>query len=244
MERGPVKTPVELRHDLQTIFQAALRAVDPGEAIRAHVRRDGQRLIVSDRTYDLGHYEALYVVGVGKAGAAMSRVLLRELTQRGVSQERILGLVNVPRETVEPCGPIQLWPARPAGTNQPTLEGAEGARRILALAEQADPNDLLLCPISGGGSALLPAPVPAISLQDKQDVTALLHRCGATIQEMNAVRKHLSLIKGGGLVRHFRGKLCISLIISDVLGDPLDLGESLLAGLLQEGLEGIVVQPC
>src|SRR5207245_9907395 len=87
----------------------------------------------------------------------------------------------------------------------------------------AGPDDVVLCLLSGGGSALLPAPAPGITLQDKQQVTELLHACGATINEMNAVRKHLSQIKGGRLAQAFHGKKLISLIISDVVGDPLDV---------------------
>jgi len=208
------------REHARTIWEAGVAAVRPEHCL-PQAMHQVERL--AREWFEPGARDRILVLGGGKAGAAMSGALLRELTQRGVGPTRILGLVNVPRETAGPCGPIQLWPARPAGTNQPTAEGAEGARRILDLAAKAEPSDLLICLISGGGSALLPAPASAISLQDKQEVTALLHRCGATIQEMNAVRKHLSLIKGGGLVRHFRGKLCISLIISDVLGDPLDV---------------------
>jgi hydroxypyruvate reductase/glycerate 2-kinase len=168
-------------------------------------------------------HDRIMVLGGGKAGAAMTVTLRQELLHRGIDDGRIQGIVNVPNDTVVPIRGLDLWPARPGGTNQPTEEAARGTERILELAEAAAPNDLLLCLISGGGSALMPAPVPGVSLADKRHVTALLHRCGATIQEMNTVRKHLSRIKGGGLVRHFAGRLIISLIISDVIGDPLDV---------------------
>src|SRR5205823_3528096 len=91
------------------------------------------------------------------------------------------------------------------------------------LARTAGPDDVALCLISGGGSALLPAPAEGVSLADKLAVTKLLHHCGATINEMNAVRKHLSAIKGGRLAQAFTGKALYSLIISDVIGDPLDV---------------------
>ncbi|MCS7047294.1 MAG: DUF4147 domain-containing protein, partial [Gemmataceae bacterium] len=93
----------------------------------------------------------------------------------------------------------------------------------LALVETLQPGDVAVCLLSGGGSALLPAPVPGITLADKQQVTKLLHACGATIHQMNAVRKHLSAVKGGRLAQAFRGRLLVSLIISDVVGDPLDV---------------------
>ena len=98
-------------------------------------------------------------------------------------------------------------------------------RDILALVRSARPGDLCLCLLSGGGSALLPAPAEGITLEDKQRVTLLLHACGATIDEMNCVRKHLSAIKGGRLAQAFagEGRSLFSLIISDVIGDPLDV---------------------
>lgn len=159
-------------------------------------------------------------MGGGKAGAAMSAALESALAD---FPGRIEGLVNVPAESVRPLQWIRLHAARPGGTNQPTQAGVDGCRKILDLANSAGPNDVGICLLSGGGSALLPAPVQAISLEDKQRVTLLLHECGATINEMNAVRKHLSRIKGGGLARAFLGKQLFSLIISDVIGDPLDV---------------------
>jgi hydroxypyruvate reductase/glycerate 2-kinase len=94
---------------------------------------------------------------------------------------------------------------------------------MLALLASAGPEDVAICLLSGGGSALLPAPAVGITLDDKQTVTKLLHACGATIREMNAVRKHLSRVKGGRLAQAFRGKWLVTLIISDVVGDPLDV---------------------
>src|SRR5262249_17870906 len=141
--------------------------------------------------------------------------------------DRIEGIVNVPENTRSGGQPqtrrIRPHAARPAGTNQPTAEGVEGTRQILHLARNAGPQDVLLCLISGGGSALLPAPAAGITLEDKQHVTLLLHACGATINEMNCVRKHLSEIKGGRLAQAFKGRALFTLIISDVIGDPLDV---------------------
>ena len=113
--------------------------------------------------------------------------------------------------------------ARPAGVNEPTIEGAAGAAEILRLVESLGADDLCLCLISGGGSALLPAPVEGITLADKLAVTRHLGAAGANIEQLNLVRKQLSRIKGGGLLRACRAGRLISLIISDVLGDPLDV---------------------
>jgi hydroxypyruvate reductase/glycerate 2-kinase len=159
-------------------------------------------------------------MGGGKAGAAMSAAV--ETALAGFAG-RIDGLVNVPADAVRVLRHIRLHAARPAGSNHPTAEGVAGSRQILELAHTAGPDDVGLCLLSGGGSALLPAPVEQITLEDKQAVTRLLHGCGATINEMNAVRKHLSAIKGGRLAEAFRGKSLFSLIISDVIGDPLDV---------------------
>src|SRR5439155_12051407 len=125
--------------------------------------------------------------------------------------------------TEKPTRRIRLHAARPLGSNHPTEDGVRGSREILRLASAAGPEDVGLCLLSGGGSALLPAPAEGLTLADKQAVTQLLHACGATINEMNAVRKHLSAIKGGGLAQAFTGKKLVSLIISDVIGDPIDV---------------------
>jgi hydroxypyruvate reductase len=129
----------------------------------------------------------------------------------------------VPADCVRPLRKVTLHPARPAGVNEPTEEGVAGAREILHIVSRLQPDDLCLVLISGGGSALLPAPIPEISLADKQAVTRFLMQNGATIGELNAVRKHLSLIKGGGLARAIRAGAALTLIISDVVGDPLDV---------------------
>jgi hydroxypyruvate reductase/glycerate 2-kinase len=162
----------------------------------------------------------IIVVGGGKAGAAMSRGVEAALAGR---LDRVIGVVNVPDSLVEPLKAIRLHPGRPTGSNHPTLEGVAGSRMMHDLVVNPRPNDVYLCLLSGGGSALLPAPVSGLTLGVKQEVTKLLHACGATINEMNCVRKHLSRIKGGRLAQAFRGEAMFSLIISDVVGDQLDV---------------------
>lgn len=148
--------------------------------------------------------------------AELEAALAREL-------DKVEGIVNVPEGTLRPLAKIRLHPARPAGSNHPTPAGVEGADEMLRLLASAGPVDVAVCLISGGGSALLPAPAAGVSLADKQAVTKLLHASGATIGEMNAVRKHLSRVKGGRLAEAFRGRRMLSLIVSDVVGDPLDV---------------------
>lgn len=152
----------------------------------------------------------------------MSQALEDGLASLGLL-ERAEGIVNVPDDNAGQLRKITLHAARPAASNHPTAEGVAGSRRILELVASAQEEDLVLCLLSGGGSALLPAPVAGITLEDKQQATKLLHACGATINEMNCVRKHLSDIKGGQLARACKGNKIVSLIISDVIGDPLDV---------------------
>ncbi len=162
----------------------------------------------------------IVVVGAGKAGAAMSAALEAVLVPL---LDKIDGFVNVPAGSEVTLKKIRLHAARATGSNHPTEAGVAGAEEILRLIRGAGPEDVALCLLSGGGSALLPAPAPGITLADKQHATKLLHACGATINEMNAVRKHLSAVKGGRLAQAFAGKMLVSLIISDVIGDPLDV---------------------
>jgi hydroxypyruvate reductase/glycerate 2-kinase len=205
----------DLHKDARAIWQAAVDAAQPGELIRAAFSDSGPAVLESLKTA-----RRILVVGAGKAGAAMSAAVEDVLADR---LDRIEGVVNVPAESVRTLRAIRLHAARAAGSNHPTTDGVAGACQILGLASQAAPDDVALCLLSGGGSALLPAPVEGVTLEDKQQVTRLLHACGATINEMNAVRKHLSLIKGGRLVQAFTGRAMFSLIISDVIGDPLDV---------------------
>jgi hydroxypyruvate reductase/glycerate 2-kinase len=162
----------------------------------------------------------ILVVGAGKAGPGMAVGLERALADR---LDRVEGLVNVPTGMTAPLRKVRLHAARPQGVNEPTAKGVVGADEMLRSLASAGPQDVAVCLLSGGGSALLPAPAEGITLSAKQAVTKLLHRSGANIGEMNCVRKHLSRVKGGRLAEAFRGKFLLSLIISDVVGDPLDV---------------------
>lgn len=201
-----------LRDDALSIWHAAVDAVRPQDLIGRFVESDSRfRAAIAAAARVL-------VVGAGKAGAAMAEALESALLDH---LDKLTGLVNVPAEAVRPLKRIRLNGARPAGSNHPTAAGVAGAEEMLALLRTAGPDDVAVCLISGGGSALLPAP-DGVTLADKQAVTKQLHACGATIQEMNAVRKHLSRVKGGRLAQTFAGRMLVSLIISDVVGDPLD----------------------
>ena len=204
-----------LREQARTIWDAAVAAADPFDLVRSALTGSELRRAVD-------HAGRVVVVGGGKAGAAMAAGVEAALHDR---LDRVCGVINVPEGAVRPLRSVRTHAGRPAGVNHPAEAGVAGVRDMLDLVTAAGPGDLGLCLLSGGGSALLPAPVEGVSLEDKQAVTALLHACGATIDEMNCVRKHLSRFKGGRLAQAFAGRGCplYSLIISDVIGDPLDV---------------------
>ncbi|MFN0053112.1 MAG: glycerate kinase [Planctomycetales bacterium] len=211
-----------LRNDALAIWQAGVSAVDSERLVAGALSVTGETLVVCGKPLPLAQIGRIAVVGGGKAGAGMAAAVEQALGAELVDQ-RVQGWVNVPADCVRPLRKIHLHPARPAGVNEPTEAGVAGARRILEIVSGLDRHDLCLVLISGGGSALLPAPATGLTLADKQGVTRFLMHAGATIQELNTVRKPLSQIKGGGLARACRADRLISLIISDVVGDPLDV---------------------
>jgi glycerate 2-kinase len=227
------RSPAQLRADALAIWQAAVEAVRSDRLVTDNVRVDGDSLNIGDESFALSSVGKIAVVGAGKAGAGMAAGLAAALGERILTDKHVHGWLNVPADCVPantnptrkrgPADTIHLHAARPAGLNEPTADGVLGAEKILEIVSSLGANDLCLCLISGGGSALLPAPVPGVSLAEKQAVTRLLSGGGANIQELNTVRKQLSRIKGGGLARACRAGRLIALIISDVLGDPLDV---------------------
>lgn len=218
-----IRTPQQLREDAQRIWQAGVDGVAPARLLEAEVRVDGRWLWIGEGSIDLESVERIAVVGAGKAGAGMAAALEAILGPHLLGEKQVTGWVNVPADCVRPLSRIRLHAARPAGRNEPTAEGVLGSEAILRLVGSLGRRDLCLCLISGGGSALLPAPVEGISLLDKAAIARVLSAAGANIQELNAVRKPLSRIKGGGLLRACRAGRLVTLVISDVLGDPLDV---------------------
>ncbi|HEX5414964.1 MAG TPA: glycerate kinase [Chloroflexota bacterium] len=195
--------------------QAALAAVEPASAVRSHFRIAGDILQVDGRQYDLNRFRNVFVVGGGKATAPMAREVERVLGSRIRD-----GLITVKYGHQLPTERIRV---EQAGHPIPDDRAVSATENMLGLVQGAGPDDLVICLLSGGGSALLVAPADAISLADKRRVTNALLRSGATINEINTVRKHLSRIKGGGLARAAYPATIITLILSDVLGDPLDV---------------------
>ncbi len=204
----------KLRADAVGIFQAALRAVDPIKVVESQLRLEDSRLVVQHRSFDLEAFDRILVIGAGKASGSMALALERLLGDRIAG-----GCVNV---KVGHGAPVESIEIVEAGHPIPDAAGLEGTRRILDLLEQTSDRDLVLCLLSGGGSALLPCPAEGIPFDEKQETTQILLRCGATIQEINAIRKHISRVKGGNLARWAAPATLVSLILSDVVGDDLD----------------------
>ena len=210
------------RNEARAIWQAGVDAVDSERLVRQAISRTDTGLTICGHEISLSETGRLVVVGAGKAGAGMAQAF-EDAIGPEILNDRVTGWVNVPADCVRPLRKIHLHAARPAGVNEPTEEGVLGAETILELIGELNENDVCIVLLSGGGSALLPAPAEGLSLSDKQNVTRMLMHSGATIQELNTVRKQLSRIKGGRLASATNAGLLIALIISDVIGDPLDV---------------------
>ncbi len=200
-----------MQHTAKTIFNAGLAAVEPRKRVKSVCRIEGDRLTAGDRIYDLSSYRKIYVIGAGKASAAMAAAI-----EDLMGEQLAGGLINVKYGYTMPLKKIRLIEA---GHPLPDENGRRGAAEILKIAENAGEKDLVICLISGGGSALLPLPAAGIELEDKQQAMQVLLSCGAAIEEINTIRKHLSAIKGGRLARAAYPATLVSLIISDVVGD-------------------------
>ncbi len=209
-------------NDALAIWGAGVAAVNSAELVRTAVCRSENRLEICGEVYEIDSIRRIVVVGAGKAGAGMALGLESALGSDLV-QAKVEGWINVPADCVRPLQKIHLHDARPAGVNEPTQQGVEGSERMLEMVAGLQSDDLCIVLLSGGGSALMPLPVPGISLADKLTVTRLLSRGGASIHELNAVRKRISRIKGGGLIRAATAGRIVTLVISDVVGDPLDV---------------------
>ncbi len=212
---------------LETIFRAGVDRVDPYDLIINVLSREGDRLIVTtkdfQRSVDLAGFKRIYILGAGKATAKMA-LAMEEILGQMITD----GVISVKYDHIESLRHIQCIEA---GHPIPDDKGLQASRQIAELARRADEKTLVISLISGGGSALMPLPMESridgeiisVSLAEKQEVTAILLQCGATINEINCLRKHLSLIKGGRLARMIYPAVSLNLILSDVVGDDLDV---------------------
>ena len=226
------------------VLDAAIRAVDPRAAMHAHVVRSDDVLRIGERSYRLSELDRIIVVGGGKSGAPMAAAVHEIVPERIAAgavnvkyghaadaggwqvrfEHRPLAGTNArpaaaPRPAQADAGPIVIIEA---GHPVPDVAGLAGAQRIAALLQGLTERDLVIVLISGGGSALLPLPADAITLADYQVLTSLLLGCGADITEVNTVRKHCSRLQGGQLARLAAPAHVATLVLSDVVGTPLD----------------------
>ena len=216
VENGLDEISRRLRSDACDVFEAALKAVDPEQAIHNALRLDGEVLCFEGGSVDLSTVDRVFVIGGGKAGGLMARAIEALIGERIES-----GVVNV-LEGTEGAVSLDCVYLNGASHPVPSRSGVEGVKQMLELTEGLGEADLVIALISGGGSALMPLPAEGLDLDDLQYVTDKLLRAGASINELNAVRKHLSAFKGGQLARHCSPARVLSLILSDVIGDPLD----------------------
>lgn len=198
-------------------LEAALGAADPRSIIKSKVALKWPLLKINRKSFDLRSFENIFVVGGGKASGLMAEALERILGDRVTA-----GLINIPYGNRSQYKVRRIM-LQEANHPVPDEAGMKGAKRILDLASQANENDLIICLISGGGSSLMPLPLGEVSLHDKRALTEALLRSGANINEINAVRKHISEFKGGWLAKRAYPATTISLLLSDVVGDHLDV---------------------
>ncbi|MGQ9538853.1 MAG: glycerate kinase type-2 family protein [Candidatus Bathycorpusculaceae bacterium] len=214
IRNGETRLDKEARELALKSLEAAIKAADPKLIIKSKVLLEGASLRVGGYIFDLEKFENIYVVGGGKASGSMAEaveaLLCKKITE---------GVINVPRGSKHQTSIIRL---NEASHPVPDECGVEGAKRMLEMAEKAGEKDLLLCLISGGGSSLMPLPRDGVTLADKKRITEDLLKCGATINEINTVRKHISEFKGGWLAKKAYPATVLNIILSDVLGDPLE----------------------
>ena len=215
VQRGRDDVERKARGDLLDIAEAAIAAVDPYELVKGAMKLEGEVLQVGGEEIHLENVENVFLVGAGKACFPMARASADILGGHVKG-----GVFNIPEEPG--TGLDERYIFHKAGHPKPDEAGVEGAHQILAMAERAGPKDLFIVLISGGGSALLPYPAGEIELADLQELTSQLLACGATINEINTIRKHVSEVKGGRLAQAAHPATVISLIVSDVVGDPVE----------------------
>jgi hydroxypyruvate reductase len=209
-----------LRADARSIFVHCLKAVDPYEAVKRFVHVKGDRMLLgrkgqANADLDLTKFDSIYLVGAGKATAPMAKAIENLLGERVEK-----GIINVKYGFTEDLAFTEVIEA---GHPVPDENGVKGTQKILDLLQGAGKKDLIFSVISGGGSALLPHPGENVTLAEKQEITRQLLACGASIDEINAVRKHISSSKGGRMARAAFPSTVVNLMLSDVVGDKMDV---------------------
>jgi hydroxypyruvate reductase len=216
-----------LRADAATIRAAAIAAVDPAALVARRLAVDGGRLVLDGTAVappiDLAVVERVVVVGAGKAAAGLAAGVIGVLGPQRLARHRVTGLVSVPVGCTADAGPVEVRVTRPAGENLPTPTVVTATREIRGLVAGLGPRDLAIAVITGGGSALLAEPRDGVTLADKIALTQRLSAAGADIATLNAARRALSAVKGGGLARSCAAGRLLVLVLSDVIGDDLEV---------------------
>ncbi len=210
--RASIVGESEVRKNLLDILEAAVDAVDPYTCVRGALSRDGDILSIGEREFDLSTFDGVTVVGAGKASRRMVEAVVDVLGDRITR-----GFVNSPSDGA--VGKIRL---HRSSHPHPDREGLAGSLEIRRLCESAGERDLIICLVSGGGSSMMPCPADGIGLEEKKRTAELLMLRGASIDELNTVRRHLSCLKGGNLAKLAYPATVLSLIVSDVVGDRLE----------------------
>jgi len=214
VQNGQTQTDKKARELALRSLAFAVEAVNPKRLMLSKLVLKESVLKVNGYSFDLSRFKNVYVVGGGKASGLMAEALETLLGDKITE-----GLVNVPKGSRHKTKIVKL---HEASHPIPDDSGVEGVKRMLEIAEKATENDLIICLISGGGSSLMPMPRNGITLADKRKITEDLLKCGASINEINTVRKHISGFKGGWLAKKAYPATVLNIILSDVLGDPLD----------------------
>jgi len=210
----------EMKQIAKRIFLKAIKAVDPSKKLKDLIRIEKDRLSIhfdedSEKVFDLSGFKRIFVIGTGKASTSMAQAveeIFGDRITKGLIMTKYGHLLPLKKtEVIEAGHPI------------PDQKGLEGSKKIQTLLKESGLGDLVIFLLSGGGSALLPLPVDGITLEEKQRVTQLLLACGADIREINTIRKHISQIKGGWLAKWAYPSTVLSFILSDVVGDQLDV---------------------
>ena len=214
--------------DAIAIWEAGVRAVDGKQAVvncaldpLSEPDTDGD-LSFFEHNIDRNSFDRIFVIGAGKASASMANGLHVVLQQYGLLERVADSWINVPDNMADDSCFFYLHPARPVGINLPREQVVYGTNKIVQIVEEMTARDLCICLISGGGSALLASPIPPVTLEEKRKLTEQLSALGADITQINAVRKCISQVKGGKLAQRCRKGQLVSLVISDIMGDPLE----------------------
>ena len=200
---------------LLDLAEEALKFLQPENLIQQHVKLKNNQLIIDQKSFALNKYKRIFIIGAGKATYQMAQVLHKILKNKITA-----GYINVPKAYTKSIGKIIV---NTASHPLPNAQGVKGAKKIMSIVKQAKEKDLIICLMSGGGSALLPLPAAGLTLKEKVNLTTKLLKCSANIHEINTIRKHISAIKGGKLAQEAIPATIISLYISDVIGDDLNV---------------------